>query len=89
MGTLPFLQITHAIFEQIHVDETKGTLFFASRANRVTNCAQVNEVRRILCSWGHFLVHGWMHLRAYHFLSGFTPLYSSWLIHLFMLYFRL
>ncbi|KAG0571893.1 hypothetical protein KC19_VG051600 [Ceratodon purpureus] len=29
---------------QIHVDETKGTLFFASRANRVTNCAQVNEI---------------------------------------------
>ncbi|KAH9299114.1 hypothetical protein KI387_030796, partial [Taxus chinensis] len=28
----------------IHVDETKGTLQFASRALRVTNCAQVNEV---------------------------------------------
>jgi hypothetical protein len=31
-------------YVQVHVDETKGTLFFASRANRVTNCAQVNEV---------------------------------------------
>eukprot|EP01018_Ginkgo_biloba_P035561 Gb_12657 [translate_table: standard] len=29
---------------KIHVDETKGTLQFASRALRVTNCAQVNEV---------------------------------------------
>ncbi|CAM6124516.1 unnamed protein product [Calypogeia fissa] len=28
----------------VHVDETKGTLQFASRANRVTNCAQVNEI---------------------------------------------
>ncbi|GLJ16488.1 hypothetical protein SUGI_0281410 [Cryptomeria japonica] len=28
----------------IHVDETKGTLQFASRALRVTNCAKVNEV---------------------------------------------
>ncbi|KAJ7549092.1 hypothetical protein O6H91_07G039700 [Diphasiastrum complanatum] len=28
----------------VHVDETKGTLQFASRAIRVTNCAQVNEV---------------------------------------------
>ena len=41
---------TDFIIVWIHVDETKGTLFFASRANRVranrvTNCAQVNEVR--------------------------------------------
>nr|AMS24227.1 kinesin 7-III protein [Marsilea vestita] len=28
----------------IHVDESKGTLQFASRAMRVTNCAQVNEI---------------------------------------------
>ncbi|KAH9299454.1 hypothetical protein KI387_031136, partial [Taxus chinensis] len=28
----------------IHVDETRGMLQFASRALRVTNCAQVNEV---------------------------------------------
>ncbi|EFJ10522.1 hypothetical protein SELMODRAFT_127882 [Selaginella moellendorffii] len=28
----------------VHVDETKGTLQFASRAIRVTNCAQVNEI---------------------------------------------
>ncbi|KAH8968815.1 hypothetical protein BDL97_02G001200 [Sphagnum fallax] len=28
----------------VHADETKGTLYFASRANRVTNCAQVNEI---------------------------------------------
>jgi hypothetical protein len=28
---------------QIHIDETRGTLQFASRAKRVTNCAQVNE----------------------------------------------
>ncbi|CAM6033347.1 unnamed protein product [Sphagnum compactum] len=28
----------------VHTDETKGTLYFASRANRVTNCAQVNEI---------------------------------------------
>ncbi|KAJ4848784.1 hypothetical protein Tsubulata_025768 [Turnera subulata] len=30
--------------EEIHVEETKGTLQFASRAKRVTNCAQVNEI---------------------------------------------
>ncbi|CAN0905783.1 Kinesin-like protein KIN-7N [Linum grandiflorum] len=29
---------------QIHVEETKGTLLFASRAKRITNCAQVNEI---------------------------------------------
>eukprot|EP00850_Spirogloea_muscicola_P000930 SM000003S11175 [mRNA] locus=s3:1472483:1482935:+ [translate_table: standard] len=28
----------------IHVDETRGTLLFASRAKTITNCAQVNEV---------------------------------------------
>ncbi|KAH9297368.1 hypothetical protein KI387_029050 [Taxus chinensis] len=30
--------------EEIHTDETRGTLQFASRAKRVTNCAKVNEV---------------------------------------------
>ncbi|KAF3447469.1 hypothetical protein FNV43_RR12655 [Rhamnella rubrinervis] len=30
--------------EEIHIEETKGTLQFASRANRVANCAQVNEI---------------------------------------------
>ncbi|KAG0628986.1 hypothetical protein M758_1G068000 [Ceratodon purpureus] len=30
--------------DEIHVDETRGTLQFASRAKRVTNCAQVNEI---------------------------------------------
>ncbi|CAN0905782.1 Kinesin-like protein KIN-7N [Linum grandiflorum] len=30
--------------EEIHVEETKGTLLFASRAKRITNCAQVNEI---------------------------------------------
>ncbi|OWM80620.1 kinesin-like protein KIN-7N isoform X2 [Punica granatum] len=30
--------------EEVHIEETKGTLQFASRAKRVTNCAQVNEV---------------------------------------------
>lgn len=29
---------------QIHTDETKSSLQFASRALRVTNCAKVNEV---------------------------------------------
>ncbi|XVF64221.1 hypothetical protein PTKIN_Ptkin09bG0151100 [Pterospermum kingtungense] len=30
--------------EEIHIEETKGTLLFASRAKRITNCAQVNEI---------------------------------------------
>ncbi|ONK60319.1 uncharacterized protein A4U43_C08F16960 [Asparagus officinalis] len=30
--------------EEIHIEETRGTLQFASRAKRVTNCAQVNEI---------------------------------------------
>ncbi|KAF2324238.1 hypothetical protein GH714_011009 [Hevea brasiliensis] len=30
--------------EEVHIDETKGTLQFASRAKRITNCAQVNEI---------------------------------------------
>lgn len=29
---------------QIHTDETKSSLQFASRALRATNCARVNEV---------------------------------------------
>ncbi|KAL2621611.1 hypothetical protein R1flu_001816 [Riccia fluitans] len=39
--TLIICNITPAL---VHVDETRGTLQFASRANRVTNCAQVNEI---------------------------------------------
>ncbi|CAH8389464.1 unnamed protein product [Eruca vesicaria subsp. sativa] len=30
--------------EEHHIEESKGTLQFASRANRITNCAQVNEI---------------------------------------------
>ncbi|KAJ6678961.1 CENTROMERE PROTEIN E [Salix purpurea] len=30
--------------EELHIEETKGTLQFASRAKRITNCAQVNEI---------------------------------------------
>ncbi|GAA0159238.1 hypothetical protein LIER_16063 [Lithospermum erythrorhizon] len=30
--------------EEAHVEETKGTLQFASRAKRITNCVQVNEI---------------------------------------------
>ncbi|KAK6939742.1 Kinesin motor domain [Dillenia turbinata] len=30
--------------EEVHVEESKGTLQFASRAKRITNCAQVNEI---------------------------------------------
>ncbi|CAL0323727.1 unnamed protein product [Lupinus luteus] len=30
--------------EEIHIEETKGTLHFASRAKHITNCAQVNEI---------------------------------------------
>ncbi|CAA7404294.1 unnamed protein product [Spirodela intermedia] len=30
--------------EEIHIEETRGTLQFASRAKRITNCAQVNEI---------------------------------------------
>ncbi|KAL5706012.1 Kinesin-like protein KIN-7L [Ranunculus cassubicifolius] len=30
--------------EEVHVEETRGTLQFASRAKRITNCAQVNEL---------------------------------------------
>nr|AMS24228.1 kinesin 7-IV protein [Marsilea vestita] len=30
--------------EEVHIDETRGTLQFASRAKRVTTCAQVNEI---------------------------------------------
>ncbi|KAF6136889.1 hypothetical protein GIB67_018928 [Kingdonia uniflora] len=29
--------------EEVHIEETRGTLQFASRAKRITNCAQVNE----------------------------------------------
>lgn len=29
---------------QVHIEETKGTLQFASRAKRITNRVQVNEV---------------------------------------------
>ncbi|XP_059636813.1 kinesin-like protein KIN-7N isoform X2 [Cornus florida] len=30
--------------EEVHVEETKGTLQFASRAKRITNCVLVNEI---------------------------------------------
>ncbi|KAL8152097.1 hypothetical protein V2J09_021905 [Rumex salicifolius] len=30
--------------EEVHIEETKGTLQFATRAKRITNCAQVNEI---------------------------------------------
>ncbi|CAN8241144.1 unnamed protein product [Cochlearia groenlandica] len=30
--------------EEYHIEESKGTLQFASRAKRITNCAQVNEI---------------------------------------------
>ncbi|KAJ4755936.1 Kinesin-like protein [Rhynchospora pubera] len=30
--------------EDVHVEETRGTLQFASRAKRITNCVQVNEI---------------------------------------------
>ncbi|XP_068654407.1 kinesin-like protein KIN-7N [Aristolochia californica] len=30
--------------EEVHIEETRGTLHFASRAKRITNCVQVNEV---------------------------------------------
>ncbi|KAE9590156.1 putative plus-end-directed kinesin ATPase [Lupinus albus] len=36
--------ICNITLAQIHADETKSSLQFASRALRVTNCAQVNEV---------------------------------------------
>ncbi|XP_010276627.1 PREDICTED: kinesin-like protein KIN-7O isoform X2 [Nelumbo nucifera] len=36
--------ICNITFAQIHVDETKCSLQFASRALRVTNCARVNEI---------------------------------------------
>ncbi|KAK7321625.1 hypothetical protein VNO77_32451 [Canavalia gladiata] len=30
--------------EEIHIEESRGTLQFASRAKRITNCVQVNEI---------------------------------------------
>ncbi|KAL2574315.1 hypothetical protein AAZV13_17G180600 [Glycine max] len=36
--------ICNITLAQIHTDETKSSLQFASRALRVTNCAQVNEI---------------------------------------------
>ncbi|XP_059631167.1 kinesin-like protein KIN-7N [Cornus florida] len=30
--------------EEVHIEETKGTLQFASRAKRITNCVKVNEI---------------------------------------------
>ncbi|KAK1406689.1 hypothetical protein QVD17_38297 [Tagetes erecta] len=30
--------------EEVHIEETKGTLQFASRAKRITNCVQMNEI---------------------------------------------
>lgn len=37
-------QKTNYITIQVHIEETRGTLQFASRAKCVSNCAQVNEV---------------------------------------------
>ncbi|KAK6138866.1 hypothetical protein DH2020_027394 [Rehmannia glutinosa] len=39
---------------QIHVEETKGTLQFASRAKRITNCVQVNEHGLYLVKFSFF-----------------------------------
>ncbi|XP_078150453.1 P-loop containing nucleoside triphosphate hydrolases superfamily protein isoform X2 [Carex rostrata] len=36
--------ICNITLAQIHADETKSSLQFASKAKRVTNCAQVNEI---------------------------------------------
>lgn len=41
---LQFFFLLIAYLMQIHADETKSSLQFASRALRVTNCARVNEV---------------------------------------------
>ncbi|XP_042463373.1 kinesin-like protein KIN-7L [Zingiber officinale] len=30
--------------EEVHIEESRGTLQFASRAKRITNCVQVNEI---------------------------------------------
>lgn len=45
-----FLTVRLLAFDlvQVHIDETRGTLQFASRARRVTTCAQVNEVLLLL-----------------------------------------
>jgi hypothetical protein len=37
-------RLAFAFLQQIHVEETRGTLQFAGRAKRIENCAQVNEV---------------------------------------------
>lgn len=44
---------------QIHVEETRGTLQFASRAKCVSNCAQVNEVsvKALLGIWNFVHLH--------------------------------
>jgi hypothetical protein len=42
-------RIAFAFLQQIHVEETRGTLQFAGRAKRIENCAQVNEVGATEC----------------------------------------
>uniref|UniRef100_A0A453KWT5 Kinesin motor domain-containing protein n=1 Tax=Aegilops tauschii subsp. strangulata TaxID=200361 RepID=A0A453KWT5_AEGTS len=36
--------ICNITLAQVHADETKSSLQFASRALRVTNCAEINEI---------------------------------------------
>ncbi|RYR26090.1 hypothetical protein Ahy_B02g060238 isoform B [Arachis hypogaea] len=43
-GNANTAMICNVTLAQIHTDETKSSLQFASRALRVTNCAQVNEI---------------------------------------------
>ncbi|XP_054779938.1 kinesin-like protein KIN-7O isoform X2 [Prosopis cineraria] len=43
-GNANTAMICNITLAQIHADETKSSLQFASRALRVTNCAQVNEI---------------------------------------------
>lgn len=42
-------------FIQVHIEETKGTLQLASRAKRIINCAQVNEV--LIFMWKNPFYH--------------------------------
>ncbi|THF97261.1 hypothetical protein TEA_008089 [Camellia sinensis var. sinensis] len=41
---LASIRASRSCFGEIHADETKSSLQFASRALRVTNCARVNEI---------------------------------------------
>jgi centromeric protein E len=52
-----YVSDTGTVFSlQVHVDESRGTLQFASRAIRVTNCAQVNEVSGYLFRLNYFFL---------------------------------